>query len=73
MDVDELKQAKIDVKSQKNYNSCYICLCGAILMACESWKVVLLNNMDIEESKMSKKSFNVKVWFEQMMFNNFIQ
>ncbi len=38
MDVDELKQAKIDVKSQIFYNSCYICLCGAILMACESWK-----------------------------------
>ncbi len=24
------------------YNSCYICLCGATLMTCESWKVVFI-------------------------------
>jgi len=29
--------------------------------------------MDIEKSKMNKKISNIKVWFEQGMFNNFIQ
>ncbi len=33
--VDELKQVEIDVKRQLFYNSCYICLCHATLMACE--------------------------------------
>jgi len=39
---DELKQAKIYVKNQLLYNFCYTCLCGATLMACDSWKVVLI-------------------------------
>jgi hypothetical protein len=30
-------------------------------MACESWKVVLINNKDIEKSKMNKKNFNIKI------------
>jgi hypothetical protein len=38
----EFKQAKINVKTSFFCNSCYICLCGAALMACESWKVVLI-------------------------------
>ncbi len=38
----ELKWVKIDVKKLIFCNSCYICLCGAILMACESWKVVFI-------------------------------
>jgi hypothetical protein len=29
--------------------------------------------MDIQKSKMNEKKFNIKVWFEQRMFNNFIQ
>jgi hypothetical protein len=44
-------------KHQLFYNFYYICQCGAILMACESWKVVLINNKDIEKSKMNKKKF----------------
>jgi hypothetical protein len=39
--VDEFKQTKIDVKMLFFYNFCYICLCNAILMACDSWKVLL--------------------------------
>jgi hypothetical protein len=33
---------KLMSKCQLFYNSCYICLCVAILMACESWKVVFI-------------------------------
>jgi hypothetical protein len=40
--MDELKWAKIDVKMLFLCNFCYICLCGATLMACESWKVVFI-------------------------------
>jgi hypothetical protein len=36
-------------------------------------KLCLLNNTDIEKNQMSQKKFNIKVWFEQKMFNNFIQ
>ncbi len=39
--VDEFKP-KLMSKSQLFYNSCYICLYGAILMEWESWKVVLI-------------------------------
>jgi len=39
---DELKRAKIDVKTSIFYNSSYICLCDATLMACELWKIVLI-------------------------------
>jgi hypothetical protein len=46
---DELKRVKVNVKT--SIFLCYICLCGATLMACESWKLCLLNNMDIEKSK----------------------
>jgi hypothetical protein len=35
-------KAKLMLKHQLFCNSCYICLCGAILIACESWKVVLI-------------------------------
>ncbi len=54
-------EPKLMSKCQLFYNSYYICLCGAILMACESWKVVLINNKDIEKSKMNKKNFNIKI------------
>jgi hypothetical protein len=33
---------KLMSKRQLFCNSCYICLCGATLMACESWKVVFI-------------------------------
>ncbi len=50
-------EPKLMSKCQLFYNSYYICLCDAILMACESWKVVLIDNMDIEKSKMSQIIF----------------
>jgi hypothetical protein len=50
-------ELKLMSKHQFFYNSCYICLCGGTLMACESWKVVLIENMDIEKSKMNQKKF----------------
>jgi hypothetical protein len=34
-------EPKLMSQNQLFCNSCYICLCGAFLMACESWKVVL--------------------------------
>ncbi len=36
------KKPKLMSKRQLFYNSYYICLCGATSMACESWKVVLI-------------------------------
>jgi hypothetical protein len=39
MSSDELKLMS---KYQLFYNSCYICLYGATLMACESWKITLI-------------------------------
>jgi hypothetical protein len=55
-------EPKLMSKQQLFCNSCYICLCGATLMACELWKVVLI--MDIEKSKMNQTNSNIKVWFE---------
>jgi hypothetical protein len=66
-------EPKLMSKCQLFYNSCYICLYGAILMAWESWKVVLIEYYNINKFKMSKKNSNIKVWFEQRMFNDFIQ
>ncbi len=42
MGVDELKQAKIDFKMLIFLQFLFHFLCGATLMACESWKVVLI-------------------------------
>jgi len=42
MGVDELKQNKIDVKMPTFLQFLYICLYGAIWMACESCKVVFI-------------------------------
>jgi hypothetical protein len=55
--VDELKQAKIDVKCQLFYSSWYICLCGATLMDVNHGKLCLLNNMDVEKFKMNQTKF----------------
>ncbi len=33
---------KLMSKLQFFYNSCYFCLCGATLMACELWKIVFI-------------------------------
>jgi hypothetical protein len=41
MGANEFKQAKIDVKMSIFLQFLLHCLCGATLMACESWKVVL--------------------------------
>jgi len=35
-------EPKLMSKRKFFYNSCYICLCGAILMACELWKIMLI-------------------------------
>ncbi len=35
-------ESKLMSKTQFFCNSCYICLCGATLMACESWKVMFI-------------------------------
>jgi hypothetical protein len=35
-------ELKLMSKHQLFCNFCYICLCGATLMACESWKVMVV-------------------------------
>jgi hypothetical protein len=40
--VDEFKRAKIDFKKSTFLQFCFIFLYGATLMACEPWKVVLI-------------------------------
>jgi hypothetical protein len=42
-------EPKLMLKCQPFCNSYYIYLYDTTLMACESWKVMLLNNMDIEK------------------------
>ncbi len=59
--MDELKRVKIDVKTSTFCNSCYICLCDVVLMACASWELCLLNNMDIEKSKMNQTKFQYQI------------
>jgi hypothetical protein len=61
-------EPKLMLKRQLFCNSCYICLCGATLRACESWKLCLLNNMDIEKSKMNQIKFQYQslVWIKDV-------
>jgi hypothetical protein len=70
----ELKQAKVGVKTSTfvqfllhlsmwcHFNVTWI------MESCAYWIIGILKNL-----KWIKKYFHVKVWFEQRMFNNFIQ
>jgi hypothetical protein len=48
---------KLMLKCQLSCNSYYICLRGATLMHVNHGKLWLLNNMDIEKSKMNQAKF----------------
>jgi hypothetical protein len=50
-------EPKLMSKCQFFCNSCCICLCGATLMACVSWKVVLIEKYGYWKYKMSQTNF----------------
>jgi hypothetical protein len=65
----EIKQRNVNGCEwvQTNQNGCQninffaifvtFCLCDATLVACESWNLCLLDNMDIENFKMNQTKF----------------
>jgi hypothetical protein len=61
-------EPKLMSKHQFFCNFCYICLCDATLMACESWKIVIIEYIDIEKSKMNPKKFQyqILVWIKDV-------
>jgi hypothetical protein len=73
MDADELRWAKINVKTsilKKILVTFYFLWWHFmwIVESCAYWIIWILKNL-----KWVKKSSNIKVWFEQTMFNSFVQ